>query len=147
MHTCPNCGQKNSLKAEDAFDYFNSDLMLKLGENEIPHEINTDPNLTYPDNPKTFELSESIYPPVEEQNAYGLFGFIISLFIAVTAIVLSFFYGDIYIYIGIGFTALAIFFHYLETKLSEKQSAIYEKESAEYDKKFVCLSCGQVYDP
>ncbi|MFA7289143.1 MAG: hypothetical protein WC055_09705 [Melioribacteraceae bacterium] len=147
MNICQKCGNKNLVSAQDAFEYFNSGLKKEHGESGYSNKTNSDSNLTYPDNPDSIALSESIDPPIIQSNSYGILGFIVSLFVAVVSIVLSFFYGDVYIYIGILFTALAIFFHYLETKLSEKQSALLEKEKEEYKKKFVCLSCGQVFTP
>lgn len=144
MNICPKCGNKNLVSAQDAFDYFNSGLKRGQRDSELSSRTNLNAGLTYPYNLESITLSEAINPPSVKSNSYGIFGFIITLFVAVVSIVLSFFYGDIYIYVGIFFTALAIFFHYLETKLSEEQSAQFEKEKEEYRKKFVCLSCGQV---
>ena len=147
MNICPKCGNKNLVSAQDAFDYFNSGLKREQGDSELPRRTNLNPSLTYPYNLDSITLSEAINPPSVKSNSYGIFGFIITLFVAVVSIVLSFFYGDIYIYIGIFFTALAIFFHYFESKQTERQSARLEKEKEEYKKKFVCLSCGEVFTP
>lgn len=85
-------------------------------------------------------LSESIEPPKQKISGFGPTAWLM-LFVTVTFLL----GGDMKFFMVL--FLINMLFFYLSSSHDKKSKKIYNKQIEEYRKKFICLRCGNVFEP